>query len=214
MRYTVRGGMKIQYCPRNLLGSPSMSTIKSALIRCFPRGRLTLVHLGTLCTLFLNPLPCGLNVVYLSTNQSHSVAILMDKPLASISCSFGSIIALLRLLVSTPDSATAAITSSTLLNLFLKFAFLVGESLNGDFLSVSIGLLIGEMTDHSRPLDSDAVPLNAPNISCMVYNLCLLQADRLQLSEPDELPDTPWESRRRGATLHYYRFGAIRGSRA
>ena len=58
----------------------------------------------------------------------------IDLPLDAISLSFGNAIALLRLLVSTPDSATAAITSSTLLRRLRKFAFRVGDNLNGDFL--------------------------------------------------------------------------------
>jgi hypothetical protein len=56
-------------------------------------------------------------------------------------------------------------TSSTLLSLFRRFAFLVGDSLNGDFLNVSLdNLNKRDYAYHRRPLDREDVALNAPNI--------------------------------------------------
>lgn len=71
-------------------------------------------------------------------------------PRGTISFSFGNAKALTNDRVSTPLSATAAITPSTRCSLFRWFAFRVGESRKGDF--------------HNSPPSAVDVGLNAPNI--------------------------------------------------
>lgn len=83
-----------------------------------------------------------------------------------MSLSVGNANALTRLLVCTPDSATAAMTLSTALSLFRRFAFLVGESRHGDFLvryqlSEFARAMSKWVTNHNNPLQDIELGLKA-----------------------------------------------------